>query len=137
MGNAMIGVVVWADAAKNKAVIWCEDQRDLAYYLSPSEARSGAVPNKGDLVEFETYYEGSLRIAENVLVVEAQGRNTLAEALRAGERWSRRDSGYRGAQVATLSVPERGERTELTRKPANRQDRDSATILPFPDRMRA
>ncbi|MCG7623483.1 hypothetical protein MHM97_08915 [Epibacterium sp. Ofav1-8] len=134
----MIGVVVWADTAKNKAVIWCEDQRDLAYYLRPSEAREGCVPNKGDLVEFETHYEGNMRIAENVMVLEAQTQSTLADALQAGERWNRRDSnGYRGAQVATLSVPERGERSELRRKPAQRQERESATILSFPDRMRA
>ena len=27
----MLGVVLWSDVSDRKAVIWCEDQGDLAY----------------------------------------------------------------------------------------------------------
>ncbi|TNJ44067.1 hypothetical protein [Phaeobacter sp. B1627] len=88
----MIGVVVWSDAARKKAVIWCEDQRDLAYSLLPEGAVGQLLMSKGDLVEFETRYEGALRIAENVRVVENSRRSGLADALRGSGESARRDT---------------------------------------------
>ena len=91
MGSAMIGVVVWADTAKSKAVIWCE----------PS----------------------------------------LAEVLRARKRGEQNrseepvDTAHQGAEVATLSIPERcSSRVEGRRSTGERK---SAKILPFPELLRA
>ncbi len=140
----MIGVVVWADTARNKAVIWCEDQRDLAYYLPSAEAQAGTAPGRGDLVEFDARYKGTLRIAENVTVVEANSRTGLGDALRGGSTWARRSNIHRGAQVTSLSIPDRVEQDRNAERPgdrpAARRDRDakeSAKILPFPELMRA
>ena len=128
----MIGVVVWSDAARKKAVIWCEDQRDLAYCLLPEGAVGQLSMSKGDLVEFESRYEGTLRIAENVFVVESNCRSALADALRASDNAARRDdrtsrgrdhhatpeatgpaqaevqdNSFQGAEITTLSIPDR------------------------------
>ena len=37
MQEHMYGVVLWADASDTKAVIWCEDQGNLAYYTAAEE----------------------------------------------------------------------------------------------------
>lgn len=86
MGSAMIGVVVWADTAKSKAVIWCEDQRDLAYYMQQEEVADAISLQKGDLVEFESRYESGVRMAGGVQVVEPSAEPSLAEVLRARKR---------------------------------------------------
>lgn len=31
----MIGVIIWSDPIERKAIVWCEDQGDLAF-LKPS-----------------------------------------------------------------------------------------------------
>ena len=113
----MIGVVVWSDSAKKKAVIWGEDQRDLAYCLLPETATEPMRFGKGDLVEFETRYENRMRIAENVQIVETDSRSGLADALRHSKAADRReeassqrdenDSSFRGAEVTTLPVATR------------------------------
>ena len=83
MERAMIGVVLWSDAEAGKAVIWCEDHGDLAFYSTPE---GDAVPriffDAGDMVSFEIKVERSMRCVTNpTLVVEKAGQS-LPEALR-------------------------------------------------------
>ncbi|GLP86763.1 FIG01072672: hypothetical protein [Tritonibacter mobilis] len=141
MGSAMIGVVVWADTAKSKAVIWCEDQRDLAYYMQQEEVADAISLQKGDLVEFESRYESGVRMAGGVQVVEPSAEPSLAEVLRARKRGEQNrseepvDTAHQGAEVATLSIPERcSSRVEGRRSTGERK---SAKILPFPELLRA
>ena len=161
MGSAMIGVVVWADTAKSRAVIWCEDQRDLAYYLQQDVVSKPVVLQKGDLVEFESHYESGLRMAAGVQVVDVNTRPGLADALRSSSQKTRRnasprksglcdtvhgdtvrgdtvhsrDTVYHGAQVMTLSIPERG---EPERTSSTNPERSGAIVVPlFPELMRA
>ena len=66
----MIGVVLWSDPGARKAVIWCEDHGDLAFYAAASDAALGrGTLDAGDLVEFDMTTDKSLRYAHNPQVV--------------------------------------------------------------------
>ncbi len=115
----MIGIIVWSDTAIKRAVIWCEDQRDLAYFLSPEEGREPFSFQKGDLVEFDTHYEDRMRIAVDLRLVERASCSGLADALRQSpsdaqhdskaRRLAEQTSCYRGAKVTPLSVPDQSQ----------------------------
>lgn len=80
----MLGVVVWSNETRNKAVIWCEDQGALAYLEGLwNLALSAAWPNAGDLVELDCAPEGGLRLARNVRVLSQGVGEALPRALRA------------------------------------------------------
>ena len=77
----MIGVILWCDPVDQKAVIWCEDQGDLAYMSRPDGAcrREGFV-DVGDIVEFDVATDRSTRRARNMSVVSAaEGSGLVAE----------------------------------------------------------
>lgn len=79
----MIGVVVWASSARQKAVIWCEDQGALAYLQGQDNlVESGDWPTAGDLVELETRMEADLRHAYNVRMITENWCPDLPERLR-------------------------------------------------------
>ncbi|KIN60854.1 hypothetical protein Z945_1836 [Sulfitobacter noctilucae] len=79
----MIGVVLWSDLTERKAVFWCEDQGDLAYY-------GGSLSNMdrfddmkaGDMVSFDLTFEHKMRIAHNAKLVETKACKNLADRLR-------------------------------------------------------
>lgn len=79
----MLGVILWSDPHDRKAVIWCEDQGDLAF-LNEAKcdiARDGFF-DAGDVVQFDLEINCSVRKAHNpMLLVERAGRS-LTEALR-------------------------------------------------------
>jgi hypothetical protein len=62
----MIGIILWSDATEQKAVIWCEDQGDLAFLSSPERVQ---LPDTffevGDLVMFDVSTQRTLRLAQN------------------------------------------------------------------------
>lgn len=62
----MIGVILWTDPTDKTAVIWCEDQGELAY-LSREEALATPDPffDVGDLVEFDVRLHRRARHAVN------------------------------------------------------------------------
>jgi hypothetical protein len=79
----MIGVVVWSNPAREKAVIWCEDNEALAYLqgalnLGPCDH----WPQPGDLLEFEPEMVGALRFARGAQLLREQGRTELPGLLR-------------------------------------------------------
>ena len=59
----MYGVVLWSDARSNKAVFWCEDHGDLAYFQGDPATvnQTTSCFDAGDLVQFEVYHEAKLR----------------------------------------------------------------------------
>lgn len=62
----MLGLVLWSDSAAGRAVIWCEDHGDLAFY----EAQGAAVPVRaGDLVHATLDGSGRLRRAHALCIV--------------------------------------------------------------------
>ncbi|MEP5385962.1 MAG: hypothetical protein ABJQ23_21405 [Shimia thalassica] len=67
----MLGVVLWSDSLDNKAVIWCEDQGDLAYFNGGTDTPVDIVDlDAGDLVQFELQQERHLRYAKNPRRIE-------------------------------------------------------------------
>jgi hypothetical protein len=77
VGFNMLGVVLWSDAADGKAVIWCEDQGDLAYVRAQdSVLQAGDFFDAGDLIQFDMEMSQSVRVANNPrLVFEKAGPN--------------------------------------------------------------
>ena len=78
----MLGVVLWSDIDDNKAVIWCEDHGNLAFF------NGGAHPSldvfdfdAGDLVQFELTEEQHMRFARNPKRVSQSQYPSLAEDL--------------------------------------------------------
>ena len=65
----MYGVVLWSDLSQNKAVFWCEDHGDLAFYHENSETTLTIQMDAGDLVQFEVSQETKLQTALNPRVV--------------------------------------------------------------------
>ncbi|MBS0122717.1 hypothetical protein [Thetidibacter halocola] len=67
MGEHMYGVVLWADKSDNKAVIWCEDHGNLAYYYDPEcSLHDGGAIDAGDLIQFDLREESECRRARNL-----------------------------------------------------------------------
>ncbi|MDW3184018.1 MAG: hypothetical protein R8F89_18755 [Roseobacter sp.] len=79
----MIGVVLWSDASDRKAVIWCEDQGDLAFLNSADDVfQSDAFFDAGDVVQFDMEVQASMRRAHNPRLVLEQAGAGLPDALR-------------------------------------------------------
>lgn len=79
----MIGVVLWSDASDRKAVIWCEDQGDLAFLNSADDVfQSDAFFDAGDVVQFDMEVQASMRRAHNPRLVLEQASAGLPDALR-------------------------------------------------------
>ncbi len=79
----MYGVILWSDADVGKAVIWCEDHGDLAYYEAPPHV---ADPEQlffdpGDYVEFDLTVEDDLRRASNAQTILAASYPMVAHTL--------------------------------------------------------
>lgn len=78
----MIGVVVWSNNSREKAIIWCEDQATLAYLQGRENLlNTDKWPEPGDLVELETQTVGNLRHALNVSMISEQACPQLPQML--------------------------------------------------------
>lgn len=75
----MIGVVVWSDRSKNRAVIWCEDQGDLAFYRTDSQDAPDL--RDGDCVTFKVEQDGELRHAKDLTLLEEETHPALSTYL--------------------------------------------------------
>ncbi len=78
----MFGVVLWSDREKKRAVIWCEDHRNLAFFRQDSETVDGGDFVPGDLVEFDLREENELRLAIDPCLVAPHEYPSLAQELR-------------------------------------------------------
>ncbi len=76
----MFGVILWSDTKSGKAVIWCEDHGDLAFY-NEEAADLDLTLDPGDWVQFDLRTERNLRIARNPRLVAQQVCKDLAETL--------------------------------------------------------
>lgn len=86
MDITMLGVVLWSDTSDRKAVIWCEDQGDLAY-LNAGHCflHTDDFFDAGDLVQFDMEVTQSMRIANNPRLVTEKASTNLPEVLRRGK----------------------------------------------------
>lgn len=83
----MIGVVLWSDVAEQKAVFWCEDHGDLAYYdASVDTTRGASAFCAGDMVEFDLSFEQEIRRAHNACLIMPKVCHGLQEHLRANAK---------------------------------------------------
>lgn len=79
----MLGVVLWSDPVNRKAVFWCEDQGDLAFYQAGHDIVEGdRFLDVGDMVTFATETQGQLRKAHHVTVIQENACTGLPEKLR-------------------------------------------------------
>lgn len=78
----MLGVVLWNDPEAEKAVIWCEDHGQLAFFKGELEDTAHKVElNVGDLVSFEMIEDAHLRYARGVRTLSAQEYPDIANCL--------------------------------------------------------
>ena len=78
----MFGVVLWSDSKDGKAVIWCEDQGELALFeASEVPAEINAQFGAGDMVQFDISVEQRLRRASNARLIVEQAYSGLPEKL--------------------------------------------------------
>lgn len=85
----MIGVVLWSDPQERKAVIWCEDHGELAFFRDTEESGCEGLPfGAGDLVEFQLVTENNLRFALGPQVLTAAACPGLSNMLNAFDRVS-------------------------------------------------
>ena len=79
----MLGVVLWSDASDRKAVIWCEDQGDLAYVNGHvSVLNRDDFFDAGDLVQFDMEMCKSMRLANNPRLVAEKAGVGLPDVLK-------------------------------------------------------
>jgi hypothetical protein len=76
----MIGIVLWSDTTAGKAVIWCEDQGELAFYSHVGTTENFAI-RVGDWVSFDLKLKSDLRVALDIQVLREPGCPHLAENL--------------------------------------------------------
>lgn len=65
----MYGVVLWSDDFDKKAVFWCEDHGDLAFF-SGSQESTVSTFDAGGLVEFDVSRDCKFRTASNPRVIQ-------------------------------------------------------------------
>ena len=78
----MFGVILLSDPDREKAVIWCEDHGQLAFYNDHSAAILPYAYDVGDLVEFNVEELDDLRYASDLRLVSQHEYPTLAAALK-------------------------------------------------------
>ena len=102
----MIGVVVWSNESREKAIIWCEDQATLAYLQGPDNlVDTPQWPQPGDLVELETQTIGNLRHALQVSLISERCCPQIPQALAQSDVTSRQPQ---LRLVSTQDLPESG-----------------------------
>lgn len=78
----MIGVILWSNMSKEKAIIWCEDHAALAYLQGRDNLIGDKWPDAGDLVELECEEVDQHRLARSVALISAPGMTRLPGILR-------------------------------------------------------
>lgn len=78
----MIGVILWSNPPKEKAIIWCEDHGALAYLQGRANCLADDWPETGDLVELEYEEVEQHRMARQVMPVPSAGKSGLPGILR-------------------------------------------------------
>lgn len=89
----MHGVVLWRNEDRSRAVIWCEDHSELAFFSAPPNG-GGAPPVRletGDLVQFDLYQEAGLRMVRDPRVIGPCEYPGLAKDLIAAAKGRARD----------------------------------------------
>jgi hypothetical protein len=79
----MLGVVLWSDRSDRKAVFWCDDHADLAYFeATDTDFDAQCFFEAGDMVQFDVSVDCRLRKAFNAVVLQEQACAGLPETLK-------------------------------------------------------
>ncbi len=109
----MFGVVLWRDEQEQKAVIWCEDHGDLAFYRNTGDQLPVGL-DAGDWVQFDMTMERHQRLAHNPRLVSQGVYPDLADALCAAP-----------SQPSARDLPSQGHGVLA------QSERGSAQVIPF------
>lgn len=110
----MFGVVLWCDALANKAVIWCEDHGDLAYFRQ-TDAVEPVEMDAGDWVQFEVTTGCDMRYAHNPRLVAEGVFAGLADNLKGEDAASRQSGPSQRTSAKIISLtPAKARRREYT-----------------------
>lgn len=100
------GVVIWSDAARKLAVIWCTDHGRLAYLTGPDDLRDAADwPIDGDLVGFQLLEPAGLRRCAGLHVIARNWHPELAEALRMASESGALEADERDETAPNTALP--------------------------------
>lgn len=100
----MFGVVLWSDGTDSKALIWCEDHGDLAYFNAGDDTdRVRPSLDPGDIVQFEMTEEPQMRRAWNPRIVAEEQYPTLAHRLQNAK--PSEGSAQAGRSASAIIVP--------------------------------
>ncbi|MCV6585016.1 MAG: hypothetical protein OIF47_05740 [Marinibacterium sp.] len=99
----MYGVVLWSNSDNTKAVIWCEDHGDLAFYAEDRESAQ-AVLDAGDLVQFDMRVDENMRYVKNPQLVREGVCDGLPDALHQ-KTTTAGGSGGQGAPMGHDHIP--------------------------------
>ncbi|MHA6324126.1 hypothetical protein [Roseivivax sp. CAU 1753] len=104
------GVVLWANAQNGTAVIWCEDQGELAYVTADSDSTHlGADIDAGDMILCCVDDDAAAyRRARNLRRIEVGSHKALPRVLVRRET-SERSSNVVPIQTARRDAPQREE----------------------------
>lgn len=78
----MYGVVIWSDQSTNRAVIWCEDHGDLAYFKGDVMGTEASAISPGDLVEFDLTSSDERRLADAPRLIARKTHPSLVKDLK-------------------------------------------------------
>ncbi|SLN36186.1 hypothetical protein TRL7639_01739 [Falsiruegeria litorea R37] len=99
MERNMFGVVLWSDPTDRKAVIWCEDQGDLAFYRH-TDVTQNLTLEAGDWVQFDLEMQRQQRFACNPRLIQGGACRSLPDMLMAaGTEASTREADAENADM--------------------------------------
>ncbi|MFN4155974.1 MAG: hypothetical protein ACK4HF_15090 [Paracoccaceae bacterium] len=79
---SMHGVVIWYSRQEFRAIVWCEDSKELGLASGPTAWRNPMVSVQvGDIVAFHAERRGTERLCRDIRVVERQAAPTLPAAM--------------------------------------------------------
>ncbi len=96
----MFGVVLWSDQIRKRAVIWCEDHGDLAFFNGegPTDPKLAEM-EPGDLVQFDVRADRNMRLASKPRLVSSDEYPTLARDLKQARQHPHPDLSGQGGKT--------------------------------------
>lgn len=80
----MLGLVIWQCQNSGRAIVWCSDHRELAYFDGkPKPGRVVEALDIGDLVEVEIKSQGSTRRCISLKLLQAAFLPNVVDDLKA------------------------------------------------------
>ena len=75
---SMHGVVIWYSRQEFRAIVWCDDSKELGIASGPTAWRNPMVAVEvGDIVSFRAERRGKDRLCRDLQVVESRAAPTL------------------------------------------------------------